>query len=108
MLTADALHGGISLEAHRRACPEHLLPMLDKGTVVEWHRVQAYQDVSLKLILHEVLRDLVLQRANDCVYLPREVMREPLRSLPRLPADGFHLYVSHHNARASTFMKLLA
>ena len=81
--------------------------MLDKGRVVEWHRVQAYQDVSLKLILQELLQEAALERSNDRVYLRREVDREPLRAMPVLPKEDFHLFVSHHNVGASTFMKLL-
>ena len=81
--------------------------MLDEGKVVEWHRVQAYQDVSLKLILQEILQGLARERANDRVYLRREVDREPLRPMLSLPKGEFHLFLSHYNAGATTFMKLL-
>ena len=81
--------------------------MLYEGKVVEWHRVQAYQDVSLKLILQEILQGLARERANDRVYLRREVDREPLRPMLSLPKGEFHLFLSHYNAGATTFMKLL-
>lgn len=84
-----------------------MLPLLDKSKVIEWHRVQAYQDISLKLILQEVLQDLARERGNDHVYLRREIVREPLRPLPVLPEDGFHLYTSNHNAGISSFTTLL-
>ena len=81
--------------------------MLDTSRIIEWHRVQAYQDVSLKLILQEVLRELVLERANDEMFLQREIVLEPLRPLPTLADDEFHLYVSDHNVEVSSFMTLL-
>ena len=95
------------MEAHRRACPQHLRPLLKESPVVEWHRVQAYQDVSLKLILQEVLQEIARKRASDKVFLHREVVREPLHQMPCLPADEFHLYVSPHNVGASSFVDLL-
>ena len=107
LLAADPMHGGISFDVHRRACPSHLLPLLDGAEVVEWHRVQAYQDVSLKLILQQILQGLAEKRGNDQVYLRREVVREPLRPLPILPRGSFHLYYSRHNVGASNFAKLL-
>ena len=85
-----------------------MLPLLQQGKVVEWHRVRAYQDVSLKLILQEVLQELALERSNDRVYLRRDVSREPLHPMPSLPTADFHLFVSHHNVGVSTFMKLLS
>ena len=104
---ADVLHGGVPFDVHRRACPPHLLPLLDGSPVIEWHRVQAYQDVSLKLILQSVLQGLALKRGNDRVYLPREVTRERLRPLPDLPDGSFHLYCSRHNAGIFDFLPLL-
>ena len=119
VLETDSNHGGISLEAHRRACPDHLLPLLDGSKVVEWHRVQAYQDVSLKVILQELLHELAVERAShvrvatadqrvpvDTVYLRREIVREPIR-LPRAVEGSFHLYVSNNNLGADKFFHLL-
>ena len=43
VLETDPNHGGISLAAHRRACETccpDILPLLDKSTIVEWHRVR--------------------------------------------------------------------
>ena len=81
--------------------------MLNDGKVIEWHRVQAYQDVSLKLILQEVLQDLAFQRANDKVFLHREVVREPLLPMPPLSKERYHLFVSPHNVGALAMVKLL-
>ena len=109
----DPTHGGISMEAHRRGCPANMLLLLDESRVVEWHRVQAYQDISLKCILQEVLQDLAISRTahmhnspRDGVYLRREVVREPLQLQPA-PDDAFHLYISKHNVGAEGFVRLL-
>ena len=116
VLETDALHGGIPLEAHRRACPQHLLPLINRSKVVEWHRIQAYQDVSLKVILQELLRDRVNEqiaphiRANksdDLFYLKREVVREPVH-LKQAAEGSFHLYVSKYNEGASDLVSLLS
>ena len=96
IVAADPVHGGISLEAHRRACPQDLLPLLDNGKIIEWHRVRTYQDVSLKLILQDLLQELAVKRTNDSVYLRREVVREPLFLAP--PPEGrFHLFGAPHH-----------
>ena len=63
--------------------------------------------MSLRLILQEVLQKTARERANDQVYLGREIVREPPRALPFLLDDEFHLFVSHHNAGASNFMAML-
>ena len=110
VLETDPQHGGISLEAHRHECAVHcpqLLPFLDGSKVVEWHRVRAYQDISLKLVLQEVLQRLAAQRFDDVVYLRREITREPVRLRPP-PKGSFHFYVSKHNLGADTLVGLLA
>jgi len=110
VLETDTTHGGISLEGQRReceACCPHILPLLDKSKVVEWHRVRTYQDISLKLILQELLQQDAAERSNDTVYLAREVTREPVR-LQSLPEGAFHLYVSEHNPGAQAFAQLLS
>ena len=55
LLETDPTHGGVSLETHRRDCPHELLELLDSAPIVEWHRVQAYQDISLRRLAREVL-----------------------------------------------------
>jgi hypothetical protein len=73
----DPAHGGISLEAHRREAEKHGLGhMLREHPIVEWHRVQAYQDVSLRLIASEVLHQQAeerLEHPERPMYLGREV-----------------------------------
>ena len=56
----DPTHGGVSMEAHRRDCPEDLRALLDSAPIIDWHRVQV-----------------------PCRVLPR--LLPPL--LPRLPAS---------------------
>jgi hypothetical protein len=67
-----------------------------------------YQDVSLKLILQELLQSLAVKRHHDTVYLPREVVREPLHLKPPSIVGGYHFYFSAHNAGAEQFVDLLA
>ena len=78
VLETSRTHGGISLEAHRRDCPEHLRPLLDKGTIIEWHRVRAYQDVSLIALMQELMQEQARQRGEDTIFLRREVVLEPI------------------------------
>ena len=68
--------------------------------------MQAYQDVSLKLVLQEILWKEARARSNDVVFLQREVVLEPLR-LRAPPLDKFHLYCSPHNVGAMEFVGLL-
>ena len=118
----DPLHGGISLASHVRDCPDDLRPALqraiDDGEVVEWHRIRAFQDVSLRLIMQRVLCKEAEERGDDTVYVPTEVQRLPLRLAPptdvhyvphdgdggEVPAKKFHVYVSEHNPGASELM----
>ena len=66
----DPLHGGISLESHLRDCPEGLRGALQaaiaEGRVIEWYRIRAFQDVSLRLLSAGVLVKQ-LEAAKDTV-----------------------------------------
>ena len=109
LLEADPTHGGVPLEAHRRDCPDDLLPLLDSSPLVHWHRTQAFQDISLRLLARYVLcreaAEHKVRRDEQGVYHPREVPRTPveLASPEAPPAVGkrFHIYASANNPGAA-------
>ena len=114
VLETDPLHGGISLEAHRRDCPPDLLPLLPSCVgdpsrhLVLWLRVGAFRTVSLRQILQVVLQS---ERPDDTLYVPGEILQSRIR-LPQLfGAEGgptYHLYVSDHNDGAAALAGMLA
>jgi len=131
---SDAQHGHVDWEVHRMACPADLREALDRCPRVTWYRLDAFQKVSLRLILSTVLRRPGCCNgsvADDAIYVHREVVRSRLqlaevsissRSPPRtgkhssgmLVALGaarssasFHLYVSTSNPGALDVARML-
>ena len=59
----DPQHGAVSMDVHRRDCPDDLRSALDAHPVVPWYRIKAYAQVSLRQIGQ--VRCARLERHND-------------------------------------------
>ena len=101
--------GGISLEAHHRACPDDLRSALEACPVVPFHREPGLRDATIRLVLQALLPCIAEGRARmnvaNPVYLPSEQTRQPLVLPP--PTHEFHLYISPSNAGAEELVQLL-
>ena len=79
---------------------ERLLDVLFAAEPIEWNRIGAFQDVTMRLIAEQLLPE----RVRGTTYLRGELAR--LRpSLPRLQRGCCHVYCSPHNAGASALMR---
>ena len=109
----DPGKGGISLEGHLHDCPEGLRAPLELaiegGRIVEWHRIRAFQDVSLRLLAAGVLVRQ-LQERQEAVYHPNEIFLKYLSIPPPNAGEGlkYHAYCSRNNEGASVLMRQLA
>lgn len=100
--------GGIDLDIHRRDCPDDLAGLMAKAPMIDYHRVKALKDVSIRLLAREVLcvesenRGVALH--EEGIFHPLEMTREPVTLQPpgAAPATGkkWHLYVSPNNPGA--------
>ena len=78
---------------------------------IEWNRIGAFQDVTMRLIADSILRESQVVGANDLgsrTYLQDEMSRDR-PALPS-PRDGFifHAYCSRHNAGATLLLREVA
>ena len=107
LLETDPTHGGVPMEVHKRDCPDYLQALLASAPVVEWHRVQVYQDVSLRRLAREVLHIEAAERklspSDEGVYHPREIIRQPIKlgEVGSTAAKRFHIYASRSNPGAA-------
>ena len=101
-LLHDPVKGGADLETIRGQCPKELLsPIFDGRSIIQWHRIKAFQQVSLKLLTEQLLRGLPGGAGSGAggnalrLYIPGELPRTRLA----LPQDLF-VYASKHNPGA--------
>ena len=85
--------------------------LLESATSIEWNRIGAFQDVTLRLIAKALLRLSAGTRpwsASTDVYVQSEVARQT--PVWKAPAPGYraHIYVSRHNLGAVYLMRELA
>ena len=52
---SDVQHGHVPLEVHKSACPADLRKAFDDHTIVPWYRIKQYQNVSIGLILKQIM-----------------------------------------------------
>ena len=122
VLEINQSKGGVPLSVHLDEAEKHtgqegmpevvnvLRQHAERGWIVPWHRIRAFQDVSLKLILAPIVCqesgevDKPATRKGSEVYIPADVTRRPLKPLP----PHCHLYVSRHNPGAAAVAKLLS
>ena len=83
-----------------------LLEALLSAPSVDWHRVSAYQDVSLL----QIARQLAPEAEREHLYLPGGPLEEleGCELPPSSSAGGAHLYVSPHNPGAEAIARELA
>ena len=123
VLEVDPIHGGVPLSAHIDEAERHaatddgmaaVLEVLrrheEQGWIVPWHRIRAFQDLSLQLILAPIVclddgkTDEVETREGKLVFIPTQLCRRPLRPLPQ----ACHLYISPNNPRAKEVAEQMA
>ena len=106
--TQQAL-GGVTFEAHHRACPDQLRTDMEACPVIPFHREPGFKEATIRLVLQALLPCIAESSARAVaetpVYLPSEQTREPLVLPP--PAREFHLYVSKSNPGAQALVELL-
>lgn len=106
----DEIHGHVSLDVHKAACPAELQSAFDESAIVPWYRAKTFQHVSLRMILARLLKRAgtcngSLNSMNDILIDDRLTRREV--TLPLLPEGRFHLYVSPFNDGAPSVADLL-
>ena len=91
--------------------PEAVYRRLFTFEALEWHRVQIYQNVTLRLIAERLLPSRSIPSAaigqlgsspsRPLTYFPDNALRQPLKAL-RLPQHecAYHLFYSRHNRYA--------
>ena len=94
VLETDAQHGGVTMETHRSACPAELREAFAALPVIPWHRMGAFQLVTLRQILRAVLSE----RPGDAMVFPA----------PRLSLAPCRVYASPHNPGADEIASRLA
>ena len=67
---------------------------------ISWHRVKAFQQISLLQIAEHFITPL----AGDPAFIPGGPLAEKVKLPNDVPADGFHMYVSPNNAGALDFV----
>ena len=95
-----AVYGGVSMGAHRAACPDALRGLL-ASALVSWHASPpALRDVSIREVLQLIFAEEAKRRDGDTIAMPGDVTRQRFR-LPWPEQGRYHLYVSTHNAEAA-------
>lgn len=92
----DPQHGSISMETHRRDCPEDLRRTLDENLIVPWYRVKAYAYVSLRHIAQAVL--------NGDLLIPGDLLCTSV-CLASLAPGTFHLYAPAPAAEVAALLR---
>ena len=100
--------GGVPLDVHRECCPADLAAVLGSVPIIEWHRVKALKDVSVRLLARQVLYVEAERRGlrpdEGGAYHPLEVTRQPVTLQPPGAAPAvekkWHIYVSPNNPGA--------
>jgi len=141
VLETDKMHGGVSIETHISQCPEDLRPAVfplqqkkatqllmqdGEGAMppINWYRVRAFQDVSLRMVLERMVESwrsapadtlaaslpvaLPFEwgaRDNDHIVIPRDITNHDAPALDQ--SAQFHIYVSPHNEGATGLVALL-
>ena len=126
----DANHGGVSLETHKRDCPEDLQFLFEPSSsehadvvCVPWRRGKHFQAFSMRKIMQAVLCEEARGHASDILHqLDVTQVRAKPQSMSRtvrlalkdriggqsgVQSDEQHLYVSKHNVKAERFLEEL-
>ena len=126
----DRNHGGVSLETHKRACPQDLQFLFEPSSsehadvvCVPWRRGKHFQAFSMRKIMQAVLCEEARRHASDILHqLDVTQVRAKPQSMSRTvrlalkdrsggqsggQSDEQHLYVSKHNVKAELFLEEL-
>ena len=74
---------------------------------IEWARIGAFQDVSMRLIADRLL-PADKQGSRAATYIKGELIQQKVALSPPATPGGFHIYCSPSNARAREMMEELA
>jgi hypothetical protein len=104
--------GGVTLETHHHACPDHLHAALESCPVVPFHREPGFKEATIRLTLQALLPCIAdaasrpkKRLSGHPVFLPNEATRRSLVLHP--PSRDFHLYISKANAGAEELVRLM-
>lgn len=123
LMELEAKHGGMLLEEVETALqdtegywglaaetaawgfqpPKDLYTILVAEEVVEWNRIGAFQDVTLRLIAERILKADSSRRPPD-IYVQGELASQQPRLLPPSAGHMNHVYCSPHNLGALALM----
>ena len=100
LLEADANYDKWGFEDDGLGCTT-LYKALFAADAIEWNRIGAFQDVTMRLIAQRLLAD-----NHAPVYVQGELLSQPPPSLPQ-PRDGrrFHVYCCPSNEGAAELVK---
>ena len=103
----DRVHiGDVVVELHD---PEgaKIASALFAREVIEWERLSAFQDVSLRLIGMQLLPLPTLKELAQEVYIANELAQQQKTLIVRQPRKGkdFHVYMSKHNSGATELIE---
>ena len=93
---------GMSLEAAKQQCPEHLRSRVFKALVIDWHRMRDFQRISLLKILEQLFSKFQRPRLYFSNTLVEHLQKKRLHALRR--GCTHHLYYSKHNLGAEALV----
>ena len=120
VIEMDPTKGGLSMDAMREelmaadakytrwgfddAWPrgEDLASYLEERHPIEWIRLSALQDVTLRLIAERLL-----PKGHGHVYMDGELRQQRLRMRPPAAGKPYHIYISPHNPGAGELIEAL-
>ena len=125
LIELEAKHGGMSLDEVETALqetegcwglaaeiaawgfqlPADLYDVLVAQEVVEWNRIGAFQDVTLRLIAERILIADTSRQPPPSVYVQGELANQTPQLLPPAAGHVHHVYCSPHNFGAHALMR---
>ena len=102
---ADEEHGGLPLASLREQCPPTFRDLVFSHPMVDFHRINDFQLVSLRQIGQALLHPLLAARADDTLYIASELMMRPIVLPTQIVTSphnpGAHALSQELSARAS-------
>ena len=102
----DSVASGLAVETAKwpfdTPSPEHLFGLLQSATLLEWTRVTAFQDATLR----ELAEKLLPQEQQGTTYLQNELSHQQVQLAS--PSNGWHVYCSPYNIGALELIEEVA
>jgi hypothetical protein len=101
LVAADGMYGkwGFADEAPHG---EELYSQITRAEPVEWNRIGAFQDVTMRIIASRVIEPLTWPTSKTKVYLKDEISQK--RVVVHPPKKRFHIYCSPHVVGSAELM----